>query len=119
MNTNTKNFEGHTAGLVADGYEVRQPGGRRCGNTGPHHTPPDEYPESCKRVDEANARLFAAAPDLLRERDELRAAIKALDVCWSALPKAFRRKCDPDNFGLGCRMGMARATLARCGKAAE
>lgn len=33
--------------------------------TGPHHTPPDEYPLSCKMVDEANARLIAAAPQLL------------------------------------------------------
>jgi hypothetical protein len=33
--------------------------------TGPHHTPPDEYPPSCRLADEANARLIAAAPDLL------------------------------------------------------
>jgi hypothetical protein len=33
--------------------------------TGPHHTPPDEYPKSCRIVDEANARLIAAAPELL------------------------------------------------------
>lgn len=34
--------------------------------TGPHHTPPEEYPKSCRLVDEANARLIAAAPDLLQ-----------------------------------------------------
>jgi len=33
--------------------------------TGPHHTPPDEYPKSCRLADEANARLIAAAPELL------------------------------------------------------
>ena len=55
----------------ADGYFVRQAGsnGTRmiadgC-YTGPHHTPPDEYPKSCKLVDEANARLIASAPDLV------------------------------------------------------
>ena len=33
--------------------------------TGPHHTPPEEYPKSCRIADEANARLIAAAPELL------------------------------------------------------
>jgi len=62
----------HTPGpWAADGYHVRQDGldGTRmiadvC-YTGPHHTPPDEYPKSCRIVDEANARLIAAAPDML------------------------------------------------------
>lgn len=48
----------------AEGYEVYQrvTGTRHIAYTGPHHTPPDEYPKSCRRVDEANARLIAAAP---------------------------------------------------------
>ena len=62
----------HTPGLwIADGYYVRQSGisGTRmiadvC-YTGPHHTPPDEYPKSCRFADEANAQLIAAAPELL------------------------------------------------------
>ena len=54
----------------ADGYHVRQrvTGLRSIAEvayTGPHHTPPHEYPKSCRLVDEANARLIAAAPDLL------------------------------------------------------
>ena len=56
----------HTPGpLIADGYNVRQPNGRHCAYTGPHHTPPNEYPEQCRREDEANAVLYAAAPDML------------------------------------------------------
>jgi hypothetical protein len=62
----------HTPGpWKADGYHVRQAGttGTRiiadvC-YTGPHHTPPEEYPKSCRLADEANARLIAASPELL------------------------------------------------------
>lgn len=62
----------HTPGpWTADGYHVRQSGinGTRmiadvC-YTGPHHTPPDEYPKSCRFVDESNSQLIAAAPELL------------------------------------------------------
>lgn len=70
----------HTPGpWKADGYQIRQSGktGTRMiadiGYTGPHHTPPDEYPESCRHVDEANAILIAAAPELLElaERCEM------------------------------------------------
>ena len=55
----------------ADGYHVRQSGQRGTRMiadvcyTGPHHTSPDEYPKSCRLADEANARLIAAAPELL------------------------------------------------------
>ena len=75
----------------ADGYHVRQMGqnGTRaiadvC-YTGPHHTPPDEYPESCRLVDEANACLIAAAPELLE------ALICCLDQSWNGpLPDNWR-----------------------------
>ena len=58
---------------TADGYDVRQTsvGSRHIAYTGPHHTTPDEYPKSCRMVDEANARLIAAAPDLLAVLIEL------------------------------------------------
>ena len=54
----------------ADGYSIRQAstGTRHVAEiayTGPHHTPPEEYPKSCRLQDEANARLIAAAPDML------------------------------------------------------
>jgi hypothetical protein len=61
----------HTPGpWEANGYHIRQrvTGTRSIAEvayTGPHHTEPHEYPKSCRLVDEANARLIAAAPDLL------------------------------------------------------
>jgi hypothetical protein len=68
----------HTPGpWIADRYDVRQSGstGSRmvaaiC-YTGPHHTPASEYPKSCRLQDEANARLIAAAPELLEALEEM------------------------------------------------
>jgi hypothetical protein len=63
----------HTTGpWVALGYDIHQKtSGTRhvpqVAYTGPHHTPPHEYPISCKLVDEANARLIAAAPEMLEQ----------------------------------------------------
>lgn len=60
-------------------------------------------------VHPANALLFAAAPDLLRERDELRAALEQMvylrDASFSASGKKW-----------ALAMVSARAVLARCGK---
>ncbi len=74
----------HTPGpWKAAGYYVRQAGngGNRMitdiAFTGPHHTPPQGYPKSCRLVDEANARLIAAAPELLEALTRLRGAEKA------------------------------------------
>jgi hypothetical protein len=47
---------------IADGYDVKQRGGRMIAYCGPHHTPPHEYPTSCRLQDEENARWIAAAP---------------------------------------------------------
>ena len=47
--------------------------------TGPHHTPPDEYPKSCQIVDEANANLIAAAPDLLKALEAQESAEKYIE----------------------------------------
>ena len=61
----------HTEGpWKAEGYSIRQTstGTRHVAEiayTGPHHTPPEEYPKGCRLQDEANARLIAAAPELL------------------------------------------------------
>jgi hypothetical protein len=68
----------------ADGYRVRQSG--QCGTrkiadvcyTGPQHTPPIEYPKSCRIADEANARLIAAAPQMLD-------ALEAADECLAMI----------------------------------
>ena len=40
-------------------------------DAGPHHTPPNEYPISCRLMDEANAQLMAAAPELLEALEML------------------------------------------------
>lgn len=51
----------------ADGYHIRQNGSRGTRSiadicyTGPHHTPPDEYPLSCKLMDAANAEFIVRA----------------------------------------------------------
>jgi hypothetical protein len=70
----------HTPGpWKADGYHVRQSGQRGTRSiadvcyTGPHHTPPDEYPKSCRIVDEANARMIAAAPEMVEALERIRA----------------------------------------------
>ena len=62
----------HTPGpWSADGYNVRVKAGRHIAYTGPNHTPPHEYPIQCKREDEANAQLIAAAPCLLAALERL------------------------------------------------
>ena len=66
---------------IADGYDLRQKHGRMIAYFGPHHTPADEYPMSCRLQDEANAQWVAAAPAeldrLLAENDEMRVQIEA------------------------------------------
>lgn len=47
---------------IADGYDVKQRGGRMIAYCGPHHTPAHEYPQSCRLQDEENAQWIAAAP---------------------------------------------------------
>jgi len=53
---------------IADGYDLRQKHGRMIAYFGPHHTPADEYPLSCRLQDEANCQWVATA------RNELAAA---------------------------------------------
>jgi hypothetical protein len=62
----------HTPGpWIADGYNVRVRNGRYIAYTGPSHTPPSEYPKQCAEEDKANARLIAAAPELLEALENL------------------------------------------------
>lgn len=95
----------HTPGpWTSDGYHVRQSGlsGTRmiadvC-YTGPHHTPPEEYPKSCRLADEANAQLIAAAPELL----------DALLECMALMAQAVNPKWD-----WVCAYGRARAAIEK------
>ena len=47
---------------IAEGYDVKQSGGRMIAYCGPRHTSAHEYPKSCRLQDEENARWIAAAP---------------------------------------------------------
>lgn len=46
---------------IRDGYNIKQPSGRQIAYVGPHHTPPHEYPLSCRLEDERNGDGIAAA----------------------------------------------------------
>ena len=50
---------------IAEGYDLRQKHGRMIAYFGPHHTPADEYPMSCRLQDEANCQWVAALPAAL------------------------------------------------------
>jgi hypothetical protein len=97
----------HTPGpWNADGYHVRQSGinGTRmiadvC-YTGPHHTPPAEYPKSCRFADEANARLIAAAPELL----------EALEMLINIEPNCFSSDAYERSLWQNARETIAKAT---------
>jgi len=84
MNTDTKNFKGHMAGLFVEEWDYSHATPprkelnvqtkdhlvatfQRAENGNPYNLNPD--------IAMANAKLYASAPDLLRERDELRAAL--------------------------------------------
>jgi len=97
----------HTPGpWKSDGYHVRQSG--QCGTrmiadvayTGPHHTPPDEYPKSCRLVDEANAQLMAAAPELL----------EALEMLLTIEPNYFSTDAYERSLWQNARETIAKAT---------
>ena len=65
---------------VADGYDLRQKNGRMIAYFGPHHTPADEYPLSCRLQDEANCQWVAAARnELAAEREKVRVLREALE----------------------------------------
>ena len=65
---------------IADGYDLRQKNGRMIAYFGPHHTPADEYPMSCRLQDEANCQWVAALPAALAaEREKVRVLRSALE----------------------------------------
>lgn len=65
---------------IAEGYDLRQKHGRIIAYFGPHHTPADEYPMSCRLQDEANAQWVAALPAALAdEREKVRVLREALE----------------------------------------
>jgi len=65
---------------IADGYDLRQKNGRMIAYFGPHHTPADEYPLSCRLQDEANCQWVAnARNELAAEREKVRVLRDALE----------------------------------------
>jgi hypothetical protein len=108
MDKPTKNMKRTPDTWIADGYDVKQRGGRMIAYCGPHHTPPHQYPPSCRLQDEENARWIAAAPtciaDLERERDQLKnnlklarlAAEEVLD--WGLTAPTHWSDCDKSRF---------------------
>ena len=65
---------------IAEGYDLRQKNGRMIAYFGPHHTPADEYPLSCRLQDEANCQWVAAARnELAAEREKVRVLREALE----------------------------------------
>ena len=65
---------------IADGYDLRQKNGRMIAYFGPHHTPADEYPLSCRLQDEANCQWVAnARNELAAEREKVRVLRSALE----------------------------------------
>ena len=97
---------------IADGYELRQKHGRMIAYFGPHHTPADEYPMSCRLQDEANCQWVAAAPAALAaEREKVRVLREALDgVIIGACAVGVRHKGELEV--LQAAVDMARAALA-------
>ena len=77
---------------IADGYELRQKHGRMIAYFGPHHTPADEYPMSCRLQDEANCQWVATLPAALAsEREKVRVLREALAAL---LGDEWRMSCD-------------------------
>jgi hypothetical protein len=72
--------------------------------TGPHHTHPAEYPKSCRLADEANARLIAAAPEMLE-------ALEAADECL-ALIEDVGHGAMMDNVAVARRMVLSAISSA-------
>lgn len=94
----------HTPGpwnrIIADGYTVRHP--QIYSDTGPVA---NATWLGDGRLDElnANARLIAAAPDLLKQRDELLEALTRLE---------FAAQCRDNTSGDPCRLMVVKAELA-------
>lgn len=102
---------------VANGYDIRQSGGGRyIANTGPHHTPPSEYPTRCRLEDESNARLIVEAVNsrssLLAENARLAAQVAQLRAHLSA-GIAYEQKfakaddCDVADWAIAARAALA------------
>ena len=72
---------------IADGYDLRQKHGRMIAYFGPHHTPADEYPLSCRLQDEANCQWVAnARNELAAEREKVRVLREALQAIRALNP---------------------------------
>ena len=69
-------------------------------DAGPRHTLPNEYPISCRLMDEANAQLMAAAPELL----------EALEMLLTIEPNYFSADAYERSLWENARETIAKAT---------
>lgn len=65
-----KNYEGHSTSFMADGFKIIDNNGNVVAEVFSNHF--------TKHQSSPNARLIAAAPELLKQRDALLAACKAI-----------------------------------------
>lgn len=95
---------------IADGYDLRQKHGRMIAYFGPHHTPADEYPMSCRLQDEANAQWVAAAPAALA--DAKAEAAHYMSVAQKATDDLTRLRADNlTAHQMACAVGLERDQL--------
>ena len=108
MNTDTKNFEGHIPGIVECTASISKPSGLESllFSSKPIVTAPEVGTDEWVKARTATAELLTYAPDLLRERNELRHHLERLMMAL---------RIGGDDI-VGESVTDATNCLARCGK---
>jgi hypothetical protein len=126
MNTDTEQFKGAKPGPYnvgdAKGYNASNVYGP--GDSGicqlygvPMHTPVEDVTEPRWQEGMATGRLLAASPDLLRERNELRAALEKFCNAATQAEDGLVRAGHHSSAAMQSHLASeARSVLARCGK---
>ena len=95
---------------IAEGYDLRQKHGRMIAYFGPHHTPADEYPMSCRLQDEANCQWVAALPAALAAAQQ--EAAHYMSVAQKATDDLARLRADNlTAHQMACAAGLERDQL--------